>query len=334
MFKKYTFIIIISSCLQYGFFGMLIVTTIVSASFVQQRTVITKPKPEINYKEELDINPNRTPKMSKVRIMKSRREDLEDISGLLSHASYISNNSSAENSSNWRMKMERLRLKSDLQMQLKPRLDAVTMGSQMVTHISHSDTDFEQQFEDDWGKILWSCDNFRSKVEKAAKLSTERTSWKNYDFNLKFPDLDLLQHCMISVQDKFTSEIIGFCEIAMIATPDQYQKSNRNDDCELRLCERQIKYIPTLVNLVISPKHRRKGLASRLVQAAARYVKSKWRYSSFDEGVPSMGLYVDEDNVAALALYKREGFVTVGRSNESNKLLFMERSFNDNFSFE
>merc|ERR1712238_386192 len=110
------------------------------------------------------------------------------------------------------------------------------------------------------------------------------------------------------------------------------RKKKRQPSCQLNA--RLGKNIPTLVNLVISPKHRRKGLASRLVQAAARYVKSKWRYSSFDEGVPSMGLYVDEDNVAALALYKREGFVTVGRSNESNKLLFMERSFNDNFSFE
>lgn len=261
-----------------------------------------------------------------LRVMKSCEEDLDTVSTLLSQAISIESENASLLSA-WKVNMERLRAKSDLQKQLQFRLNALSIGEYIFasqTKCLENNEDFlpELPASNDFSRILWSHDNFRSKVEKAANLSLEKSVWKNHNFALPPEDPYMLQHIMLSVKDKKNLEIVGFCEVAMLAAPS-CSLSFSDDKIEQSACV--TKYVPTLVNVITSPSHRRQGIASRLVEAAIRYVRAQWRLPS-STGVTSMGLYVDENNNAAISLYQKEGFVTVGRSDDSTNLLFMELS--------
>jgi N-acetylglutamate synthase len=63
---------------------------------------------------------------------------------------------------------------------------------------------------------------------------------------------------------------------------------------------------PTILNLVTSPRYRRRGIASRILQSASRFVRQAWSHEH------QISLYVDKQNQPALSMYKRAGFETKG----------------------
>ena len=85
---------------------------------------------------------------------------------------------------------------------------------------------------------------------------------------------------------------------------------------------------PAIVNLVTSSQHRRMGVASRILSFAMRYTSTQWqrKQSMVDNNNNSMmnnlGLYVHPENISALALYEKKGFVFVD-SNAEDSLLYL-----------
>jgi GNAT superfamily N-acetyltransferase len=64
---------------------------------------------------------------------------------------------------------------------------------------------------------------------------------------------------------------------------------------------RSYSYGPAITNLAVSEDYRRRGIATRLLQTAARFARQEWKAQEF-------GLYVEKANSAAIALYQRNGY--------------------------
>ena len=61
--------------------------------------------------------------------------------------------------------------------------------------------------------------------------------------------------------------------------------------------------VPTIGNVVVCPKHRRRGIAGSMIQSALRFVQVSWMDGR------EVALYVKHDNAGASALYSKYGFV-------------------------
>jgi len=61
-------------------------------------------------------------------------------------------------------------------------------------------------------------------------------------------------------------------------------------------------FIPSISNLCTSPDYRRRGIATRLLNACERYTTTYWEDTDY------MGLFVEQDNHAAIALYEKSGY--------------------------
>jgi len=119
--------------------------------------------------------------------------------------------------------------------------------------------------------------------------------------------------------------IVGFCEVAMLPIPGSSSGGGE---------ESSRGYAPCIANLVVSPNHRRRGIASRMIRNVERFVRLYWAETlvSCDdldeddlrsEGI--LGLYVDEDNKAATSLYLRKNFRITGHSTKEDGRLFLEK---------
>lgn len=267
--------------------------------------------------------------LDEIKIRKSRDEDLSTISTLLAHAITVDNYGDTGESpfqalNNWKINTERLKIKANVRKQMQERLDAIKEGQFTIPHIypyiygtdnteEHTPQSALLSSSSEFVSAMWSHEKFRTKVERAVKLSSERSAWEGHNFYCAPEDPCLFQHAMISVKSKKTSEVIGFTEVAMLRSPHNDLYSMDSSDVS-----QTVRYTPTITNLVICPSQRRKGVASRLVKAAARYVRSQWKSSS------TLGLYVDNCNVNALSLYAKEGFAVVGKSDENPNQSYME----------
>jgi len=112
--------------------------------------------------------------------------------------------------------------------------------------------------------------------------------------------------------------IVGFCEVAMLPIP-------------------QRRYAPRIINLVVSPHHRRRGITSRMVQNVARFAKIHWSKKNYpsciDNGMEDgtlicnelLVLYVNESNKKAISLYLKEDFKISGCDEENPHILFLEK---------
>jgi ribosomal protein S18 acetylase RimI-like enzyme len=221
----------------------------------------------------------------RVRIRTARESDIVQVSNLLSNA--LVSSSSEANVVNWRIKLEVLKSKAGVETLLRSRMLAIRAGQKLSHVLALPDLS-----EFDRLRLLWSHDTLRNKIENAARLSSEPHIWKHHaNFALAPGDPDWLQHKMIAAEDAASGEIIGFCEVAMLSLP---MMAEGDEGCSVECA-------PTIVNLVTSPKHRRRGIASSLVKTASRLVQQHW---STDE----LNLYVDKDNTAALTMYSKLGF--------------------------
>jgi len=251
----------------------------------------------------------RTTRDARLRIRKLREGDLPTVSSLLAHgvvvdsklttASEITNPYQALK--NWKANTERLRVKADIQRQIQQRLDVIEVGkSHMRSPSLTSSVEFMEE--------MWSLDTFRNKMERAVKLSSEPSAWHEHNFYCAPSDPRLFQHIMLTVECKDTSAVVGFCEVAMLRTPESLH--TYHDDMS--------RFRPVITNVVVCPLHRRKGIGSRLVKMASRYVSTNWVSSS------TLGLYVQNSNEKAMSLYTKEGFDVVGPSDDNPDLLYME----------
>jgi ribosomal protein S18 acetylase RimI-like enzyme len=190
----------------------------------------------------------------------------------------------------FRRRMNFLKSKHGVQNLLFSRLKAMQTGDKAMKDFSLL---IEKSSMSDSERLLclWSSERFRTSIERAAKLSNEPHAWKQYNFACTPESQEYLQHKMLTAEDIYSGELLGFCEIAMLRNPGEASD-----------CDRKDKGIrPTLVNLVVNPNFRRRGVASRIIRSAQNYVTREW----FAE---TLNLYVDLDNYAAMTLYRRLGF--------------------------
>jgi ribosomal protein S18 acetylase RimI-like enzyme len=93
---------------------------------------------------------------------------------------------------------------------------------------------------------------------------------------------------------------MGFCEVAVLWNPVKKV------------------YSPAIANLATAPAWRRRGVATRLLRTASRFVSIHWSKDS--KSSPTLGLFVEKENAAALALYEKLGFATSATSDGGDSL--------------
>lgn len=200
----------------------------------------------------------------------------------------------------FKAQIELLKTKSGVESLIGSRIRVMEMAK--TVYFPHLDRSPQQQMnEADALRYIWSNhDSFRNKIEHAAKLSNEPHIWKDHNFACAPDNGQWFQHKMLTAVDARSGEVVGFCELAMISKPSSSQDSaaadGDDDDHDDDI------FAPTILNLATAPQHRRKGIATRLLHTACRFVQQEWKEST------ELTLYVQQDNQAAIALYEALGF--------------------------
>jgi ribosomal protein S18 acetylase RimI-like enzyme len=258
----------------------------------------------------------------RIRIRSTQATDLPEIATILSTAA-INNNESGR--WNWKISMDRLWAKADIEALLRPRLDAIQEGRKTLARISHLNLEsmVDDCLEDQTRlKLLWGNDRFRRSVLKASRETGEPNVWQKHNFALAPKDTSWLYHLQITAEDAATGKVIGFVEVAVLSNPDESRRKtqreqnesseNKNDSDAISNNSNNdddscsLVYSPAITNLAVSEDWRRRGIATRLLQTAARFARQEWEAQDF-------GLFVEKTNSAAIALYQRNGY-TVKKS--------------------
>ena len=285
------------------------------------------------------------------RTRRTRAADLDAIATLLATESVPS-----RDTWNWNVDKERLRAKSILKRQLSHRLAAVEEGRETINRLCAVREDSIISDVDTTCHLLWKNDNLRSKIKTAVAYSQEESAWLFHNFDQP-PSSDLLNHAMISIEDMSIQGVVGFCEVAWFPAPPRPRlpTNNSEDNCRrVRVSEHSFNMrrtqsevtlsshleipttninrndeadpacAPAIVNLVISPSHRRKGIASRLLNFASKYAQAQWGFK--DNGMASsLGLFVHPMNEPALRLYMMRGFYVFASGGENNLMYLKKR---------
>jgi ribosomal protein S18 acetylase RimI-like enzyme len=248
---------------------------------------------------------------SEFRIRKTKPDDIDAISNMLAMASMAENN--------WKQRITRLAIKSTLEKQLRHRLNAIEEGQRTLLEFKKDSSLYATNNSEECiidpkttCHLLWSNDNFRDKLKSAVMSSSERNAWEGHNFNYTPQDVALFNHVMMTVVQRGDNEddnVVGFCEVAWLPRPSSH---TNNVECS-----------PSIVNLVTCPSHRRRGIASRLIDVASRYARTQWLDFNINS-CNGIGLYVHPDNESALYLYGRKGFEILDGT--ENGLLYMSRS--------
>jgi ribosomal protein S18 acetylase RimI-like enzyme len=223
-------------------------------------------------------------KIIKLRLRSTKESDINGVTDILAAALVDPHGEQERGRFNFKLKMELLKMKSGVEPLLLSRLRAIHAGQTLI------DSCPLELSETDKLRMMWSNDPFRSKMEKAARLSKEPHIWSRHNFACAPESACCLQHKMITAENALSGEIVGFCEVAMLWQPME------GDECSLEEAG-----APTIVNLATSPRYRRLGIGSRLTKAASKFAQRRWLS---DE----MTLYVDKENEAAVSMYKNLGF--------------------------
>ena len=263
----------------------------------------------------------------KLRIRSTTESDIREIANMLTQALLEEETSKPQPSKQYfqsPINFGFMKVRAGVAPLVESRMNAINVGKKVLNdHMARGhlqDLPLADQL-----RLLWSNDSFRNSIEKAASLSNEPHIWKEHNFVCAPQSFDWLFHKMITAENALTGEIIGFCEIAMLSQPSDGDSSYSNnagagssffnEECVL---EGNQPGIPTIVNLVTSTKYRRRGVGSAVMKSAMNYLEkssSKWN---------QMGLYVEEDNHAAIRVYERLGFQKQERV-ESKQQWYMVR---------
>lgn len=222
--------------------------------------------------------------------------------------------------------------------QLKDRLDAIKFTSKAIQQslcgISSSHT-LSLEDINNYRRLIWNHDGIRNRVERAVKTTQEYshipTKWDNYNFAL-VPEPSMLYHFMISAYDNDfvgssgNGNVVGFCEVMMMNAPNG-------------------EVVPSIINLAVSPNHRRRGIGTRMLYCALRRVRldsrrqqeamfvshmmdherSDRETNAFQNNYlipnPMIGLQVHVKNQGAIHLYEKVGFQI---KSEDHEMIYME----------
>jgi len=248
-------------------------------------------------------------------IRKSIETDLAQISDMLADECI-----GGAGDNNWFGNIKKLKARSSFQTQILHRLQATEAAIAVRSNLEYCNLASTAN-DRDICRLLWTEESFRSKLEKATesalKYEGTDTLWEKHNFNLQPSDPMMINHIMMTAVDINCSQemkncndgrVAGFCEIAMLPIPST---------------ENERRYSPCVANLVVSQNYRRKGIATRLLRNAERFVKLYWSETIlcnllYDEDEDEdeddlrikgvLGLYVDEGNEMATTLYLKEKF--------------------------
>lgn len=225
-----------------------------------------------------------------LRIRTTSEADISDIAQIL--ATSLMDQEFNGIMGGFKAQIELLKTKAGVESLLLSRIHALDAARKLeFPHLEYSP---EEVSEAVGLRHVWSnSDSFRKKIEQAAKLSNEPHIWKDHNFAYAPGCVRWLQHKMLTAVDANSGEIVGFCEVAMLSRPSAF-----DEECEIDGDD----YAPTIMNLVTSPQHRRKGIATKLMHSASRFVQKEWKEST------ELSLYVEQDNEAAIALYQSLGY--------------------------
>ncbi|CAJ1937900.1 unnamed protein product [Cylindrotheca closterium] len=225
-----------------------------------------------------------------VRIRSTSEDDISDVAQIL--ASSLLEQESDGIMGGFKAQIELLKTKAGVESLLRSRIHAIDTAKRL--QFPHWEYSSEEVSEAVGLRYVWSNnDSFRKKIEQAAKLSNEPHIWKDHNFAYAPGCVRWLQHKMFTAVDAHSGEIVGFCEVAMLSKPSAFE-----EECEIDGDD----YAPTIMNLATAPEHRRKGIATRLMRSASRFVQKEWKEST------ELSLYVEQDNEPAIALYQNLGF--------------------------
>jgi ribosomal protein S18 acetylase RimI-like enzyme len=281
-----------------------------SPSLIPQQTIAS---PQTHYNPTA-ISPSRKSSTNQFRVRKTKSDDIHAISTMLAMAS------TSTEPNHWKYRIQYLAVKSSLEKQLHNRWNAIEEGQRTMLRFqseystAFASTNNKEKMEEcpldatTTCHVLWSNDNFRSKLKSAVASTSERNAWNNYNFDYTPVDVSIFNHAMMTVvtrdRDNHQQEIVvGFCEVAWLPRPSCWE------------C------MPCIVNLVTCPLYRKRGIASKLMDVAMRYVRTQWCDTDSCYCDREIGLYVHAENEEALYLYRRKGFSV--KEEEEDGLLHM-----------
>ena len=231
-----------------------------------------------------------------VRIRATREEDIGPVSDLLASTTTTTSGMEHRNGIfNFGVSMvTHMKRSTSFHSLLLQRFQTIEEGKRALSKVSQKCVD-AQVSDADRLRLIWNQDAFRNKLQKAAAMSNEPHLWKEHNFSLCPQGASQLQHIMLTAEDTLSGSIVGFCEVAMMSSPDHHDTSDTTPVPTIG--------IPTIANLATSPQYRRRGIASSLLTSATRYVQQCWETSSNE-----IALYVSKDNERAVSLYTKYGF--------------------------
>jgi ribosomal protein S18 acetylase RimI-like enzyme len=260
------------------------------------------------------MKPNGT--VEQFRLRRTNYSDLDAICGMLATESVGSNHF-----------LHRLRAKSSFYEQLSHRLRAIEEGRRSVDTLKQLEDECSRA--DNYVLNLLSVNNkFKTIMQKAVSSARESNAWERFLYQ-STTATGLLHHVMITIEERISGDIVGFCEIGYLqqirGASSEEERINVPDisseiiaDKTNFSCDNIRTYAPAILNLVVSSSHRRLGLASRLVDFAQKYTRTHLCQQNSNV---KLGLYVHTDNRSAVHLYTKKGFQVVTKSNDG--LLYM-----------